>query len=162
MDSVSWTQVNQTQDNLTSFNESIFHGTINNQSTKIQIKIGQFYNTTINTFASEDMQMPSNSLKYTITIVDWVWSSPYNTLQVIFHTRSDSVEYDECGVMKTGSDASPGHQIIWTRIQVGRTLLNCKIASRMILDNSTTMPSKVTVLADDTFSQQINNQGLIF
>ncbi|EGG17041.1 IPT/TIG domain-containing protein [Cavenderia fasciculata] len=161
MDSVSWTQVNQTQDNLTSFNESIFHGTINNQSTKIQIKIGQFYNTTISTFAGEDMQMPSNSLKYTIKIIDWVWSSPYNTLQVIFHSRSDSVEYDECGVKKAYRSISPGNQVIWTRIQVGRTLLNCKIASRMIIDNSTMMPSKITILRDDdALSQQIYNQGL--
>ncbi|EGG16951.1 hypothetical protein DFA_07932 [Cavenderia fasciculata] len=94
MDVVSWAQDNQTQGNLTSFGESIFYGTTNNQSTRFHVTIGQFPNTTINTFAGEDMQLSSNSLKYTIKIIDWVWSSPFSTLQVIFHSRSDSVEYD--------------------------------------------------------------------
>ncbi|EGG24922.1 hypothetical protein DFA_03167 [Cavenderia fasciculata] len=95
----------------------------------------------------------------TIKIIDWIWSSPINTLEVIFHSRSDSVEYDDCGRMKIGNDVSPGDQIIWTRVQVGRTLLNCKIASRMIIDNSIIMPSKVTILPDDPLSQQTDKQG---
>ncbi|EGG24742.1 hypothetical protein DFA_02986 [Cavenderia fasciculata] len=103
-----------------------------------------------------DIQVSPNSIKCTVKIINWVWSSPINTLQVIFHTQSDSVEFDKCGKLKVRSDISRGDQIIWTRVQVGRTLLNCKIASRMVIDNSTIIPSKVTLLTnDDPVAQQI-------
>ncbi|EGG24901.1 hypothetical protein DFA_03146 [Cavenderia fasciculata] len=159
MDVVSWEQVNQTQHKQTSYIETVFIGSIHNQSTRFNVTVVQFQDTNTSTFLGEDIQVSSNSIKYTIKTIDWVWSSPINTLQVIFHSRSDSVEYDDCGRMKIGNDVSPGDQIIWTRVQVGRTLLNCKIASRMIIDNSTIMPSKVTILPDDPLSQQTDKQG---
>ncbi|EGG24682.1 hypothetical protein DFA_02926 [Cavenderia fasciculata] len=134
MNNIIWTQ----EEEKTSAGESIF----------------------IQSTHSIDIQVSPNSVKYRIKIINWVWSSPINTLQVIFHTQSDSVEFDKCGKLKVRSDISSGDQIIWTRVQVGRTLLNCKIASRMVIDNSTIIPSKVTLLTnDDPVSQQIWKNG---
>ncbi|EGG24764.1 hypothetical protein DFA_03008 [Cavenderia fasciculata] len=100
------------------------------------------------------------SIIKTISIDNVVWTQEEEKTSagdlVIFHTQSDSVEFDKCGKLKVRSDISRGDQIIWTRVQVGRTLLNCKIASRMVIDNSTIIPSKVTLLTnDDPISQQI-------
>ncbi|EGG24730.1 hypothetical protein DFA_02974 [Cavenderia fasciculata] len=100
------------------------------------------------------------SIIKTISMDSAVWTQEEEKTSagelVIFHTQSDSVEFDKCGKLKVRSDISRGDQIIWTRVQVGRTLLNCKIASRMVIDNSTIIPSKVTLLTnDDPVSQQI-------
>ncbi|EGG16918.1 hypothetical protein DFA_07899 [Cavenderia fasciculata] len=146
MDVVSWTQDNQTLDNLTSFNESIFYGTTNNQSTRFQVTIGQFPNTTINTFAGEDMQMASNSLKYTIKIIDWVWSSPFSTLQVIFHSRSDSVEYDECGVVSVA---------LFTIIVIAVIIFLKRLPSNRPPNNEP--PIEMDVLANPQQQQNNNN-----
>ncbi|EGG24601.1 hypothetical protein DFA_02844 [Cavenderia fasciculata] len=161
MDNVTWIQGNKNE--TSTVGESIFIGTIyHNPHTQLHIRVNQYIDTNTISFLGEDIQVSPNSIKYTVKIIDWVWSSPINTLQVIFHSKSDSVEYDSCGVMKVKSEVSPGDQIVWTRVQVGRSLLNCKIASRMIIDNNTIISSRVTILPnDDTLfsSQQIDNQG---
>ncbi|EGG24718.1 hypothetical protein DFA_02962 [Cavenderia fasciculata] len=152
IDNLAWTQ----EEEKTSSGESVFNARMFNQRTQLQVTVGQFQDTNTTSFLGEDIQVSPNSVKYRIKIINWVWSSPINTLQVIFHTQSDSVEFDKCGKLKVRSDISRGDQIIWTRVQVGRTLLNCKIASRMVIDNSTIIPSKVTLLTnDDPVSQQI-------
>ncbi|EGG24567.1 hypothetical protein DFA_02810 [Cavenderia fasciculata] len=98
--------------NHSSTGESIFIGTMYNQPTKIQVNVNQYIDTNTSSFLGEDIQVPSNSIKYTIKIIDWVWSSPINTLQVIFHSKSDSVVYDKCGVVRVKSEVSPGDQIV--------------------------------------------------
>ncbi|EGG24607.1 hypothetical protein DFA_02850 [Cavenderia fasciculata] len=134
------------QEEKTSAGESIFIGTMYNQRTQLHVRVNQYQDTNTTSFLGEDIQVSPNSVKYRINIINWVWSSPINTLQVIFHTQSDSVEFDKCGKLKVRSDISRGDQIIWTRVQVGRTLLNCKIASRMIIDNITIIPQIVLVI----------------
>ncbi|EGG24819.1 hypothetical protein DFA_03064 [Cavenderia fasciculata] len=152
MDNLVWTQGEE----KTSASESVFNARMFNQRTLLQVTVGQYQDTNTTSFLGEDIQVSPNSVKYRIKIINWVWSSPINTLQVIFHTQSDSVEFDKCGKLKVRRDISRGDQIIWTRVQVGRPLLNCKIASRMVIDNSTIIPSKVTLLTnDDPVSQQI-------
>ncbi|EGG24654.1 hypothetical protein DFA_02898 [Cavenderia fasciculata] len=93
----------------------------------------------------------STDLNYTVKIGSW-WNA-YN--------QSCDVPYTiEFGKLKVRSEVSRGDQIIWTRVQVGRTVLNCKIASRMVIDDSTIIPSKVTLLTnDDPVSQQIWKSG---
>ncbi|EGG24759.1 hypothetical protein DFA_03003 [Cavenderia fasciculata] len=141
IDNLIWTQ----EEEKTSAGESVFNARMFNQRTQLQVTVGQYQDTNTTSFLGEDIQVSPNSVKYRIKIINWVWSSPINTLQVIFHTQSDSVKFDKCGKLKVRSDISRGDQIIWTRVQVGRTLLNCKIASRMVIDNSTIIPSKVTL-----------------
>ncbi|EGG24600.1 hypothetical protein DFA_02843 [Cavenderia fasciculata] len=153
MDNVTWIQDNTTS----STGESIFIGTVLESSMKLQVKVHQYKESNTTRFAGEDIQLSPNSIKYNIKITDWTWKSPINTLQVIFLSKSDSVKVDKCGRKQSKTEASFGDQILWTRVQVGRSVLNCKIASRMIIDNDTIIPSRVTILQDDDpLSKQLN------
>ncbi|EGG24660.1 IPT/TIG domain-containing protein [Cavenderia fasciculata] len=159
MDNIAWTLLNQTSTDIGE--QSVYIGTIkNNQHTKLQLKIDRFIDTQMIVFADEDMQAPRKSIKYTVKIIDWVWASPISKLQVIFHSRSDSVEFDECGNMKVRIEVPPYDQINWVQVQVGRSVFITRIASRMIIDNVTITPSTVTIIPNDDplFSQQINHQ----
>ncbi|EGG24543.1 hypothetical protein DFA_02786 [Cavenderia fasciculata] len=152
MDNITWIQKN-----IATTGESIFIGTIFDNSMKIQVKAHQYKQSNTTRFAGEDIQLSPNSIKYNIKITNWTWKSPINTLQVIFLSKSDSVKIDKCGRKQSKTEASFGDQIVWTRVQVGRSLLNCKIASRMIIDNDTIIPSRVTILQDDDpQSKQVN------
>ncbi|EGG20297.1 calcium-dependent cell adhesion molecule-1 [Cavenderia fasciculata] len=153
LDNMSW--INQV-----STNGSVFIGHLDNDSVKMIVKVHQFDVPGMITFAGEDIPMAPFSIKYHIKIVNWTWQSPLNTLQVIFLSYPNAVVTDKCGRKQVKVEASdPGDQVLWTKVQVGRSLLNCKIASRMIVDGDT-LPSRVSLLSEnDELQDQIKKEG---
>eukprot|EP01133_Synstelium_polycarpum_P000064 gene64-87_t len=95
------------------------------------------------TFAGEPLHLPANSVKYQITVSNWTFASPLNSLQVIYDTATPPPS--ECG----GVPSTVENGGNWYMVDSGASVLKARFASRMIVDGSNVRSSLVQLPAED-------------
>eukprot|EP01133_Synstelium_polycarpum_P008364 gene8364-9824_t len=97
-------------------------------------------------FAGEPLEIGANSIKYTVTINAWNFSSPLNSLQVIYSTRALKETKSECD---SNVDTSSENFFNEYQIVAGASVLRARFASRLIADGRAQYSKVIALAATD-------------
>ncbi|EGC34711.1 hypothetical protein DICPUDRAFT_34543 [Dictyostelium purpureum] len=145
MSNVQWD--NKTRSNST---DSYYKGTFENDTATIELDVTYYKDAYEYDFAGDIVSIPSNSIKYVITISNWQFESPLNTLQVIYNSKTKKYYDDGCNVYQASSNSggSTNESVSWFQLVSGGSVMDAKFSRRMFVDD-TVRKSEVSVLPID-------------
>ncbi|EGC40510.1 hypothetical protein DICPUDRAFT_52030 [Dictyostelium purpureum] len=145
MSNVQWN--NKTKSNST---DSYYKGTFENDTATIELDVTYYKDAYEYDFAGDIVSIPSNSIKYVITISNWQFESPLNTLQVIYNSKTKKYYDDGCNVYQASSNSggSTNESVSWFQLVSGGSVMDAKFSRRMFVDD-TVRKSEVSVLPID-------------
>ncbi|EGC34927.1 hypothetical protein DICPUDRAFT_34235 [Dictyostelium purpureum] len=145
MANIKW--VNKTKNNTT---DSYFKGIFENDTATIELDAIYYKDAYQYDFAGDIVSIPSNSIKYVITISNWEFESPLNTLQVIYNSKTKRYHNDGCKIYQTSSNSGGGsganESVSWFQLASGGSVMDAKFSRRMFVDD-TVRKSYVSVLS---------------
>eukprot|EP01132_Coremiostelium_polycephalum_P010232 gene10232-12552_t len=144
MSNIKWS--NKTQVSET---ELIYTGSWEGETVQFILHLFLFKEETDYEFAGDLLKMPSNSVKYEITISNWVFDESLNTLELIYHSKANKVNTVNCKEVETTSKSEQDESsILYFQIESGGNVLTARFADRMFVDK-TIRKSRVKLLNQD-------------
>ncbi|GAM25640.1 hypothetical protein SAMD00019534_088150 [Acytostelium subglobosum LB1] len=155
MNYIEWYKRSNTSSNY------IFQGTFAGETVVVTVNMTIYDEAKEINFAGETISMPSNSMKYLITIANWTFSSNLNTLQIIYSSVAPNQTQQDCG-SQTATSTSSGQNLqgslTWYQIKSGGSILLAKFAQFMIVDSRIARSSVVALSNDDVLYNISSNQ----
>ncbi|EGG15086.1 hypothetical protein DFA_09909 [Cavenderia fasciculata] len=121
-------------------------------STTLNVTIEQFSQSETREFAGETIEIPQHSVKYTIQLDYYPFSSSDNTLLVLFNMSINSKSSDVCSTKLEG--ISPGNQLQWATLYVDSDILYAKFINVGLIDGSSLPISTLLVKGGDGGNNQ--------
>ncbi|EGG20431.1 EGF-like domain-containing protein [Cavenderia fasciculata] len=112
-----------------------FEGHFPNDTCSVQLDLTIFSKETIIYFAGEPITMPTNSIKYEITIYNWTFSGQVNSLEAIYSAITDKQTEYQCEDQETSFLNDQNDNISWFEIYAGGATMHAKFADRVIVDD---------------------------
>ncbi|KAF2074868.1 hypothetical protein CYY_003823 [Polysphondylium violaceum] len=117
--------------------ETLFRGIFDDYPTlEVEVFTKVFEEQGTQEFAGSTMVMQANSVKYQVTILSFPFASQLNTLQVIYHTKTQNTSVFEC------EDRTTGHQsdenMFWFKVNSGGVMMNARFSNRVYADSRVT------------------------
>ncbi|EGG20381.1 hypothetical protein DFA_07505 [Cavenderia fasciculata] len=139
------------------------NGIFDNDTAVISIVSTYYPNSSTIIFAGQEMVMPTNSIKYEITVSNWTWQDQLSQLQVIYNSftdQSSTIGCDNDQVAQTNvTTSTDGDTIYWFQIQSGNTIMNAKFSNRMIVDERIIRASVKLLDHDDELYLNVSSTG---
>eukprot|EP01133_Synstelium_polycarpum_P005870 gene5870-6788_t len=135
-------------------------GTFANDNVTVDLLLTIYETESEIVFAGETIPMPAKSMKYLIRISTWDFSSPLNTLQVIYRSTTNKETTVDCQPEESTSTLSDGSSSSWYQINSGGSVLKARFANKMYVDSRIIKSSIVSLAKTDPLfvQEQSNNQ----
>eukprot|EP01133_Synstelium_polycarpum_P009826 gene9826-11476_t len=130
--------------NSTTGSTKHLNGTFLGEPVKVFIQITTYLTATTITFAGQDLDMPSNSVKYLLDIEGWPFANRLNKLQVIYMSKTVKSATSGCNQVDT-TTKSQGSQY---QIDAGDSVLTAHFSDYLYADRRVT-PSSLLALGPE-------------
>ncbi|EGG17446.1 hypothetical protein DFA_08441 [Cavenderia fasciculata] len=157
---VSYKQLNWTPYNLTlnSTEKQVFlyNTTIQGDKATINVTLEYLEMEQTYNFANQNFTVPSQSVKYSVAISNYVFASQLNHMVLLFNT---SIGRDECASKEAGYLDSSNNLLAWIELSVGQNVLYARFQQNAIVDDRIVSIQNSIVPNNNTNS--VNNTALV-
>eukprot|EP01133_Synstelium_polycarpum_P013432 gene13432-15830_t len=133
---LAWALLSTTSNDVST--TTTYSGSISSDTFQISIASAMFNSTSATLFAGQSIPNLPQSLKHTVTITNWVFSSPSNTLQVVYRSTFPTQSIFDCGnttsVATFSTDASTALKALTIDTPYG--VYVASFSNRVISDSS--------------------------
>ncbi|EGC39678.1 hypothetical protein DICPUDRAFT_52531 [Dictyostelium purpureum] len=132
-----------------------YKGTFKNDTAVFELTVKYFEKENQIEFAGEPIYMPENSIKYEVTISNWTFSSPLNSLQTIYNSKTDKKSTLNCGTVESTTLVGTNQ----FQIQTAKGSLAARFSSRIILDDRVIKSNVFALHNNDILYTVYNNKN---
>ncbi|EGC30488.1 hypothetical protein DICPUDRAFT_83589 [Dictyostelium purpureum] len=132
-----------TWDNRTKINETkhYYKGKFIDNGPTVELDVNYYKEETLFNFAGEEITIPSNSMKYVISISNYQFDSTTNTLEVIYSSKTKLHSSNDCKSIKTNDEYYSSNNdtqeesINWFQVNSADTSFQTKFSKRVFVDD---------------------------
>ncbi|EGC31914.1 hypothetical protein DICPUDRAFT_99067 [Dictyostelium purpureum] len=148
LSTIKWVERNSTG------NHYYYKGTFENDPAIFELDIRYFETEQVIEFGGEKLTMPENSIKYQVSVSQWSFATKFNTLQTIYHSKTNKVSVFNCEEIVSTTEVGTNQ----FQINTGNGYLSAKFSSRMIIDDSKYSKTEISTLdqADPLYNDFTN------
>eukprot|EP01133_Synstelium_polycarpum_P004946 gene4946-5745_t len=133
-----------------------FLGRFDNDTVSVQLALTTISEAKTIIFAGESIDMPANSIKYTITISNWTFAASSNSMQVIYTTETAKATSIKCSTSDTELVAPTSDTLSWFEVHAGDTIMRARYSGRMYVDQRILRSTVTNLPATDDLYKATN------
>ncbi|EFA85189.1 EGF-like domain-containing protein [Heterostelium album PN500] len=117
----------------------LYNTTLNQTTTAINVTIMYFKDETTIRFGNQDLKMQASSIKFTIELSSFDFTSRTNSLQVVMEATIKGSNKDSCSSKDYGSEDGTKDNIQWIKMDIDKTSLYGRFITFGIIDQRPTV-----------------------